>query len=498
MDGDAKGLKKGALGLVSTIVIGVSSTAPGYSIAASLGFVSAAVGLQAPAVMLLAFIPMACVAFAYKAFNNVDPDCGTNFSWISRSFGPRSGWLSNWNSIVADLVVMPSLAQISGRYLFLLFGADGLADNRFWVAVLGMVFILAMTWICVRGIELSARTQQLLLAAEIVVLVVFAVAALAKVWGSSPEGSVSPSLSWLNPFAIDSWSGFSAGVLIAVFIYWGWDTSVVVNEETKNGRRTNGIAAVTSTVILLGTYVLVSYAAQAFRGPEYLDENSDDVLSAVGALVLGSSWDKFLIIAVLTSAAASCQTTILPASRSALSMAAHRAAPRWLGVIHPRYKTPANNTWLFGILSCAWYALLSLISENVLQDSIASVGLMVALYFGMTGLACAWYFRHQLRSSFRNLVMLGVLPFIGGASLMAVLVKSLIDYTKPENSESGSSWFGLGPPFVIGVGLMVLGIPLMLLCQRADGTFFRRKPDARHEIPHADIGTAPALSGAAL
>ncbi len=50
-----KGLKKDALGFVSSLVIGVASTAPGYSLAATLGFIVAVtgVGLQAPAVLLV-------------------------------------------------------------------------------------------------------------------------------------------------------------------------------------------------------------------------------------------------------------------------------------------------------------------------------------------------------------------------------------------------------------------------------------------------------------
>ena len=86
----APGLKKNAIGYISNVVIGVASTAPGYSIAATLGFVVAVagVGLQAPAVMLVAFVPMFCVAYAYRYMNQADPDCGTTFSWATRGLGP--------------------------------------------------------------------------------------------------------------------------------------------------------------------------------------------------------------------------------------------------------------------------------------------------------------------------------------------------------------------------------------------------------------------------
>jgi amino acid transporter len=110
---ESKGLKTGTLGLVSVIVIGVASTAPGYSLAASLGFVSDEVGLQAPAILWLAFVPMAFIAAAYYYLNRADPDCGTTFTWVTRAMGPKSGWMGGWGIFVADLVIMPSLAQIS-------------------------------------------------------------------------------------------------------------------------------------------------------------------------------------------------------------------------------------------------------------------------------------------------------------------------------------------------------------------------------------------------
>lgn len=131
----------------------------------------------------------------------------------------------------------------------------------------------------------------------------------------------------------------------------------------------------------------------------------------------------------------------------------------------------------------------------MLQDSIASVGLMVALYFGMTGVACAWYFRRHVTASVRSFVQLGLLPLFGGLSLLAVLAKSLYDLAQPANSESGDSWFGVGPPFVIGVGLMALGVVLMALYRRRDPRFFNRRPDHPTEVPPPTDGAlAPALS----
>jgi amino acid transporter len=476
-----KGLKANAIGYLSNLVIGVASTAPGYSLAATLGFIVAVsgVGFQAPAVLWVAFIPMLFIAAAYYYMNRADPDCGTTFTWVTRAMGPTLGWLGGWAIIVADIIVMANLAQIAGLYSFLLFDWNSAAESTAAVTAVGVGWIILMTAIVYIGIELSARTQYFLLGAEILTLAIFAVVALVKVYGDSAlDTSVDPSLSWFSPFAIDSFSALVDGVLLGIFIYWGWDSGVTVNEESENSSEGPGRAAVMSTIVLVLIYVVVAAAALAYGGPQLLIDNSDDVLSVLGEEVFGSPLDKILIIAVLTSAAASTQTTILPTARTSLSMARFRAMPAAFGRVHPRHLTPSVSTLLMGALSVIWYVGLTIVSENILFDSLAALGLMIAFYYGLTGFACTIYYRREVFKSAKNFVMIGLAPLLGGAILAAVMVKSIIDLSDPANSESGDSWFGLGPPLVIAIISLVLGIVLMLWWRFVSGSdFFRRKPE---------------------
>src|SRR6202167_6407638 len=173
-----KGLKGGALGLISSVVVGVASTAPAYSLAATLGFVVIAInGLQAPIITILAFVPMLFISYGYKEMNYADPDCGTTFTWAARAFGPKTGWMGGWGIVAADLLVMASLAQVAGQYVFLLFNAKGIGHNPTsnWVLLVGLLWIVLMTYICYVGIELSARLQQVLLTIELIMLLVFSV-----------------------------------------------------------------------------------------------------------------------------------------------------------------------------------------------------------------------------------------------------------------------------------------------------------------------------------
>ncbi len=468
---EGKGLRTGTLGLLSSVVIGVSSTAPAYSIAATLGGVVALVGFQAPIVMVLAFVPMLFIAYAYRELNRVAPDCGTTFTWATKSFGPSTGWMGGWGIIAADVIVMASLAQIAGVYGFLLIGQDDLATNKWATVAVGCVWIAVLSWVCYRGIEASAILQYVLLTIEVVVLVIFSAAALFKVYaGTAGDTAVTPSLSWFNPLNITDSSGafdfsaLSAAILLAVFIYWGWDSAVSVNEETKDPAKTPGRAAVISTVILLLTYAVVAVAAIAYGGIDNL-AGSDDVLGVLGSEVLGGGWDKFLIFAVLTSAAASTQTTILPTARTTLSMAAYQAMPATFAKIHPRYKTPTTSTIAMGVVSIVFFVVLAAISDNILIDSASAVGLLIAFYYGLTGFASAWYFISDRGDSLKDLMVRVVLPLIGGLILLGAFIRTLIDDANPENSETVISIFGweVGGIFLLSVGSLLVGLVLMFI-----------------------------------
>src|SRR5258707_1282343 len=160
-----------------------ASVAPAYSIAATLVFVVLAVGVHAPIIAVLAFVPMLLTSIGYREMNRADPDCGTTFTWATRAFGPRTGWWGGWGIIAADIIVMASLAQVASAYVFLEFGAKGIGNNPTsgWVLLGGIIWIVLMTIICYVGIEVSANFQKILLSIELIMLTVLSVTALVKV-----------------------------------------------------------------------------------------------------------------------------------------------------------------------------------------------------------------------------------------------------------------------------------------------------------------------------
>ncbi len=177
----------------------------------------------------------------------------TTFTLATKAFGSWVGWMGGWGVAVAGIVVLANLAQIGGIYFWLLVAPD-LAGNTVVVTTTGVVFIALMTSVSYRGIEICERLQNVLLANAVpgaVLSVVFALGAAAT--GGAPERDATPSLEWLIPFGFESTSSLVQAVLLALFVYWGRDTCLALNEETRGPQRIPGRAALLTTVISAGT-----------------------------------------------------------------------------------------------------------------------------------------------------------------------------------------------------------------------------------------------------
>jgi amino acid transporter len=479
----------------------VASTAPAYSLAATLGFIVAVVGLGSPIVAVVAFVPIFLTSIGYSELNKADPDCGTTFTWATRAFGPRTGFAGGWAIVAADVLVMASLAQVAGQYLFLLFGAKGIGSDATsgWVLLVGLAWIASMTYICYRGIEVSAWFQRILLGVELVMLLAFSVTALVRVGtGNHPAGSITPAWSWFNPMQ-GGFTGFVTGIILMLFIYWGWDTAVAINEETKDPAKTPGRAALLSTLILLVTYVIVILSAQSFAGVGTSgiglgnSNNTGDVISVLGSAVFGNSGigvflSRLLVLMVLTSAAASTQTTILPTARTTLSMATYKALPRSFSKMHPRYLTPTVSTIVMGVVSALLYLAFNYLSQGfVIADAVTAIGLYIAFYYGLTGFACTWYYRKTLGQSQRNLWMRGILPSLGGLIMYAAGGWSIWADWDVASENSYTSWlmpfwphWYIGGAFVIAFLSALVGLLAGIYVRFTQPAFFRKQTLTRN------------------
>lgn len=456
------------LSLVQAIAVGVNTTSPAYSLAAILAPMALLVGFATPLVIVISFIPMALTSLAFLFLNRRDPDCGTTFSWVSRAIGPKSGFLAGWAVAAAGVLVLGSLAETAITYGFHTFGLESLASNRTIVIACSAVLIIAMTSLSIAGTDSSIGLQTVLAFAQVIILLVFAVAAALLAFRTS---GLNLGSDWLNPFQ-NGVEPFVAALLLGVFAFWGWEASTNLAEECTRPSDA-GKAGLISTVILLLTYVSVAIFVVMYLGENNFRPvgNSGLVIEDMSGPALGPL-SVLILIAVCLSALASTQTTMVPGSRVVLSMARRGALPAALGLTHPRFKSPWVSLVVLGGIATTWYVLVSAISENAMLDTLSSLGILIAFYYSLTGIACAIYFRKHITESLKGFLMVGLGPILGSIGLAFMLVVGIRSVSDPSKSATGSPWLGLAPPLTIAIVIMAIGVLILGLRLLRKASFY--------------------------
>src|SRR5579884_3566746 len=262
-------LRADTLNLFDATVVATASVAPAYGLAATMGalYLTAGVGVAGPAVIWVSFVPVLFVAVSYLHLNRRHPDCGAAFAWVGRALDPVLGWVTGWVQLVASALFCILGPGLAGAYTLQLFASWGwvsssVAQSVGDAALVGAEWLVVVTLICVAGIRWTSNLQWVLLGVEYVAVVVLSLWGIAKVVASHPAGSRAFHWSWLSPFSIGGLGALSAGLVLGVFFFWGWDTAINLNEESKARTRTPGRAGVIAMVLLLGVFLLNLVAAQ--------------------------------------------------------------------------------------------------------------------------------------------------------------------------------------------------------------------------------------------
>ena len=489
--GTDKGLKAGSIGLGPTVALGLSAVAPAYSLAVTLGFVVLAVGAHTPAAFLLGFVPILFTAFAFRDLNKEMPDCGGVFVWITRVFGPSVGWfLGGWIPQIATFIATAALAQVATTYLLGFLGLGAVAGQPILVALIACGLICISAVVSARGIELSAWLQYALIALQLIALGGFCVGAFTAIAaGNALDGAEPASFDWLNPFAFGDLSGLVSGVILCLFIYWGWDALIAVNEETTDRKSTPGRAVVITTSILLVFYVVTAVAAVGFAGLAGITdpETVSDVLSVLGPQATGSVFGQVIILAIGLSALAALMTVAVSTPRSWLSMGTYKALPQATTKLHLRRGTPATSIIWWAVLSVVMTVGLSAISADFIGFAVLSIGLLIAAYYAATAVACVVYFAPELLRSPSSLLMKGILPAVGAAMMIVAFAVSARDMFSPDYV--GLAWLGIGTVFWIGVGALALGATVTILLRARFKDFFTGQT-----IPRGNVRTRAELA----
>jgi amino acid transporter len=469
------------LGPANTAVIAMSSTAPTLSIGIGMGVIAGIVGGAIPAFVLLAFLPILGIASAYSQLNRVERNCGAAYSWVGRTLSPWLGFQSGWVILVGTTIYLAYGSQICGAlvisfanecHLHSVLGVTLSPGSAALTTILGVTALALFTYLAVRGADIVARFQTPMIIFEYLVLIGFCGYAVAA--GKHPL-----TLAWFNPATAGSAKLLVTGLVVCVYIFWGWDSAFSVTEETRRPRDASR-AGYGSLFLMLGMFLLAAIGLERMFSPGQMTAHASTLLPYLGTTLARQPLAVLPLVALVLSAIASLQAAMLPTARNALAMSRDgNLGPVWAR-LHRRYATPAAGTLI--IASAA--ALLAVLGLGIgtlsqfIGAAAISVGVLVSVYYGLAGLACAVRFRASIRSGPWPALRAVILPGLSGLVLFAL--GAFLAYTDWTSTQT-FAWNAANGRFQAAVPVLIITAGIAASAWAKWGrraTYFRRQPSA--------------------
>ncbi|MEU3604066.1 APC family permease [Streptomyces sp. NPDC035033] len=451
----SRGLQPNVLGTFDTIVMAVAGSAPAYSLAATTAVLFGAVGLAGPAALLYCAIPMLGIVLAYARLGRIDVNAGAGYSWVGRTLHPFLGFLSGWALILAATLFMVAGSLPAGALTLALFDRE-LAASTPLAAAVGAGWFLLMLGVVLGGTRLTVRAQLLMSGIEMAILVGFVLAAVAH-----RGRAVAFDWSWFGLGHFHGPEGFAAGALIAAFYYWGWDVTSNLSEETRNSRRTAGFAALVGVGSVFLLFEAFTVAVNVLLPADRILSAGPNVLAVLGEEIWPGAGGKLLVVAVVLSTVATLETTLLQATRSLFAMGRDRTLPAALGLVHRRWNTPWVAVAAVGAAALVLFAAAAAAGsvQQILRDAVSAIGLQIAFYYGLAGIAAVVAYKSLLLKSAKNLLLGGVWPLLGSAFMLWAFVESLGELSTTA--------------LAIGLGGLALGLVPMTVYRLKGSDYYR-------------------------
>ena len=436
-------LKANSLSFFESIIMGVAGSAPGFSIAVAISSLLVTAGMVSPNAVLIFALPMLGIATAYKGLNQRIANAGAAYEWTKIGFGKLFGYFSGWALLIASMVFMVTGSVPLGTATIDLID-PALADHVLLTTSIGAVWFVAIGLVLISGIEITSKVQVVMSTIELVILFGISIAAFV----ATQTGHV------VNPFSW-SWFGFhytgatfASSALIVVFLYWGWDVTANLSEETRNDRpNAAGNGGFLSVFVTIASFAAFTAATLMLFSLRDASGFSDNLIYHVAiAAGLGRTGGYAAALALILSSIATLETTMLQFSRTLFAMGRDRALPAYFGEVHERTVTPVRTMYLLLAIGLVVIFASSFMPSiaSILADSVNAIAVQVSYYYGLAGLVCAWLYRDSYKQSLGTFLHYAVVPALSAVALMALGVYAISTFNTTTR--------------VVGIGGLIAGI----------------------------------------
>jgi amino acid transporter len=411
-------LAREAIGLREVLFQSITHMAPAAAVAFSIIVGANFAGGGLPLSVLIALVACLCVAWSIGELARHLPSAGGMYTYVARGLHPSVGFLVAWGYALVEPLVAPLLYLIFGVVM-----AGTLNQEFGWSADLWWVWVIAASFIVLAlgyfGIRISARTGTVLGLFEIGVFGALALWLIAKadtntlsVFGTSHA----------NLPGFRGLSGVIAGSVYSILAFIGFEAAAPLAEETRDPKRTIRQAVIYSCLGIGLFYVLTTYAATVYFGPERMGSfagfGGGNPWDALGRAVWGAGW-VLVFLAVVNSAIANSNAGANATTRTWYAMARIRLLPSKLAEVHPRWKSPHVAVVVQFVFALGAALILGFVYDPLPAFGfIATIAVaVVVLIYMLVNLACIVFYRRERRSElsvFKHLIVpaAGIVVFI--------------------------------------------------------------------------------------
>ena len=460
MTDENKSLAAGTLGTVESAVMGVAGSAPAFSVAVTAAVIVAAVGPLSVGSVLYCGLIMFGIMLAFIHLNQTTSHAGATYAWVGKIFGPTWGFFSGWGLLVASVVFMVSATIPAATSTLTLIQeyfdiASDLKESTAWVTATAALWLTLVTLVVTKGIKHASYAQLILTLVEAAIVFALVIGAFVQY---SAHPAHAPSWDWLFDFTPAT---FATGALTAIFFYWGWDVTMNLGEETREGEpKPAGQGAFWAmTSLMLFYLILIIVVLMVLSDKEITDANTN-VLYAIANKLFAPPWNYLAVLSTILSTIGTIETQILQFSRGMFAMARDNALHPRYARVHPEWQTPWVATgaiWALAVVLLFASSYMPTV-KDILDKSVAATCFQICFYMSMAGFACAWHYRGKWSAGAREKVSYVLWPFLSASFMVFVAAYSaFVSFDTLTN--------------IIGIGGLALGFIPLAMSKRRGGAY---------------------------
>jgi len=425
-----------SLGPINLITLGIGAII-GAGIFVLTG--TAAAQFAGPAIVLsfvVAGIGCVFAGLCYAEFASVIPIAGSAYTYGYTTLGEFIAWIIGWALCLEYAFGAATVAVGWSGYVSSLFGYFGvripfnptpsLAVNLFGhpfsakVDLFAFAAIVVVTTILVIGVKESANfnSAAVMIKVSVVIMFIGIAGAFAFTHWSHMTANWHPFIPKnLGHFGEFGWSGIMRGGSVVFFAYIGFDAVSTAAQESRNPQKDMPFGILGSLIICTVLYIIVSGLLTGLKPFSTLNTPAP---VADGAAAIGAGWAVFLIdIGAIAGLASVMMVMILGQTRVLYTMSHDGLLPKWVGTIHPRFRTPWLVTMAVGVL----VAFLAAFFNISFLGQLVSLGTLLAFTIVCLGVWVMRVRQPDLHRPFRT-PWVPLVPILGMIISLALMVSS--------------------------------------------------------------------------